>query len=582
MSASERDPSLADPERWSDGACGGTSIEDVVGDAFGCVREMPPWSDSSSPARLALATRITGRRMPLWRLALATILVVIICSGAAIAGRRLFTPTRAEQVVLVPPAATVVVSGPRRRRLSVVGPARLEIEPASAPNDVLVAGGLLTAEAGDRPLTVRAAGVDVLLSGGAVGEIDGRRGAEAEVRALQGEVRISSGGRVRSIPPSLGAPPPPPAARAGSTVALVAPSPSSVDGPRRLPPRAAQSAHPAGAPAVAAASRPLSQPAPAPSLAPDEVTPPRFAAAGPTPGAAARGESDLLARAFQALRVDHNPQQALAALDEHQRRFPAGALRGEACLARLEALLAAGRKAEALALIARSEADGLAITRDMRLARAELLAGSDRCGEAMADFDELLSLVSPSRPNERALYGRAFCRLRAGDSDGARSDLQTYLAMLPSWSIPSRRRGGPGGAPRAVSPAMVRTRSCLLALALTTLGCEARTFVGYFTANDPNGGYGGARPLPEVPPDPAFSFPDGVAGIWTGYLEGYALQSGSDVITLTLDQSAGGNDRDPRRVRNRPTAATRHQCQPGVATRGLRASESSAGPQRTL
>ena len=434
MSASKRDPSLADPERWSDSACGGTSIEDVVGDAFGCVREMAPWSDSSSPTRLALATRSTRRRMPLWRPALATVLVVIICGGAAIAGRRLFTPTRAEQVVSVPPAATVIVTGPRRRRLSVVGPARLEIEPASAPSDVLVAGGLLTAEAGDRPLTVRAAGVDVLLSGGAVGEIDGRRGAEAAVRALQGEVRLSAGGRVRSITPtisagaSMSAPPP---ARAGSTVALVTPPPSSVDRLRRLPPRAAQSAHPAGAPAVAAASRPPSEPTPAPLLAPDAVTSSRSAAADPTPGAAAPGESDLLARAFKALRVAHNSQQALAALDEHQRRFPAGALRGEACLARLEALLASGRKTDALALIASSEASGIALSPDMRLTRAELLAESNRCDQAMADFDELLSLVSPSRPSERALYGRAFCRLRAGDNDGATSDLQRYLAFYP-------------------------------------------------------------------------------------------------------------------------------------------------------
>ena len=37
-------------------------------------------------------------------------------------------------------------------------------------------------------------------------------------------------------------------------------------------------------------------------------------------------------------------------------------------------------------------------------------------------------------------------------------------------------------------------------------------------------------------------FPDGVAGIWSGSLEGYSLQSGSDVITLTLDQSATGYD----------------------------------------
>jgi hypothetical protein len=49
----------------------------------------------------------------------------------------------------------------------------------------------------------------------------------------------------------------------------------------------------------------------------------------------------------------------------------------------------------------------------------------------MTDFDQLLAPGAPGRPNERALYGRASCRLRAGDSGGARNDLQRYLAIYP-------------------------------------------------------------------------------------------------------------------------------------------------------
>jgi TolA-binding protein len=162
----------------------------------------------------------------------------------------------------------------------------------------------------------------------------------------------------------------------------------------------------------------------APALAP---------AAGASPAAAAsRGESEVLARAFRALRAQHDPEAALAALDEYRRRFPTGGLRGEAALARLESLLATGRKQAALALVSGAEADGIELTRDMRLARAELLSEAGRCREALNDFDRLVGGgAAAARPNERALYGRATCRLRAGDQSGARQDLERYLAAYP-------------------------------------------------------------------------------------------------------------------------------------------------------
>jgi outer membrane protein assembly factor BamD (BamD/ComL family) len=57
-------------------------------------------------------------------------------------------------------------------------------------------------------------------------------------------------------------------------------------------------------------------------------------------------EVEVLTRAHTALRGG-SPDEALAALDEHARRFPKGALAEERSSERVLALCAAGRKAEA-------------------------------------------------------------------------------------------------------------------------------------------------------------------------------------------------------------------------------------------
>src|SRR5436190_2187527 len=64
-------------------------------------------------------------------------------------------------------------------------------------------------------------------------------------------------------------------------------------------------------------------------------------------------ETELLARAFRLLRSEGDVAGALAALDEHDRRFGAGSLAIEATLARAEALLLLGRTGEALPLLMR-------------------------------------------------------------------------------------------------------------------------------------------------------------------------------------------------------------------------------------
>ena len=145
-----------------------------------------------------------------------------------------------------------------------------------------------------------------------------------------------------------------------------------------------------------------------------------------------------MARAFRALRSQRNPVAALATLDDYQRRFPAGALRAEARLARVEALLALGRAPEALPLLMEAGADPADIeaTREVRLVRAELLSQAGRCSDATHDFDALLAgEVARDAVTERALYGRAACRSRAGDHNGARRDLERYLADYPGGAL---------------------------------------------------------------------------------------------------------------------------------------------------
>jgi len=67
----------------------------------------------------------------------------------------------------------------------------------------------------------------------------------------------------------------------------------------------------------------------------------------------------------------------------------------------------------------------------VRAARAELLSRVRRCAEAVADFDVLLAPGAPASTRERALYGRASCRLQAAANADAAADLEAYAREYP-------------------------------------------------------------------------------------------------------------------------------------------------------
>jgi hypothetical protein len=166
------------------------------------------------------------------------------------------------------------------------------------------------------------------------------------------------------------------------------------------------------------------------------------AAAAPAPPPPGLGdEARLLRRALEELRQARDPRAALAALDEHRARFPAGVLRADADILRVEGLLALDRDDEALALLERLDLAGSPRGDELRVTRGELRAGRD-CGRALGDFDRVLGGAAPAAVVERALRGRAVCSLRLGDEPGAQAALRTYLQRFPEgpFAAEARRR----------------------------------------------------------------------------------------------------------------------------------------------
>ncbi len=141
-------------------------------------------------------------------------------------------------------------------------------------------------------------------------------------------------------------------------------------------------------------------------------------------------ESQALAEVLVKLRREHDAPGALALLDRLQAQFAHGTLALEAQVARIDALLALGRRTEALALLEHLPFAQIGRGEELRLVRAELRASTD-CGRALSDFDTLVRRTLEPALAERALYGRAACELQVGDQAQAEQDLNQYLARFP-------------------------------------------------------------------------------------------------------------------------------------------------------
>jgi len=235
------------------------------------------------------------------------------------------------------------------------------------------------------------------------------------------------------------------------------PSPAGQSQAAPAPPAASASATdiPAAAPSAAAGSSALAMPAASsrPVVAPSAGGAPPMEmdlrprapaaskrAAAPAPAASPavsastlKDESALLAAALSKLRADHDPAGALESLDAYRLRFPDGVLRDEARVGRVDALLALGRRPDAraeLAAIGSGKLGAMPRGLELRVLEAELEAEAGHCDRATALFDALLAQPSPA-VEERSLFGRATCRAKRGEPDGAAADLRRLLQRHP-------------------------------------------------------------------------------------------------------------------------------------------------------
>jgi hypothetical protein len=156
----------------------------------------------------------------------------------------------------------------------------------------------------------------------------------------------------------------------------------------------------------------------------------------------ARNEASILGEAFRQLRSGGDARAALRSLDDYDRRFPGGQLRGEARVARAEALIALDRRLEALPVLEglHDDDDGGGLTRHVRLTRAELLFDAGLCPSALQDLDLIIAAGVGDAVGGRALYFRAACQLRAGQLGSARDDLTRYLSLHPSGDLSDAAR----------------------------------------------------------------------------------------------------------------------------------------------
>jgi hypothetical protein len=209
----------------------------------------------------------------------------------------------------------------------------------------------------------------------------------------------------------------PPSELEGS-VAAAAPSPHV---PRPAP---ATTSAPAGSPAGAVIP---SQPATSAS-APASPVPP--------------SEEKLLATAVRALRAEKDAASALVALDRYMAHYQHGRLAAEASILRVDAMIALGRRDDALRML-----DGLDLSRvpggvERQLQRGELRAGAGRWLEARADYEGVLSRGSERDGGllERACAGRVEAWQHLGNREQARRAAAEYLSRFPRGRFSAQAR----------------------------------------------------------------------------------------------------------------------------------------------
>lgn len=428
-------PDGQDPERLSNAALGDS--ERFAAEVLRAVGE-PLALDLLGLERLRrrLGARIAARRRSGVRRLLRPALVtaaILVTAGVVLAARGLLR-ARNEGGLRVP-AGTVARFGLRDGRIALAGRAVARIERNGA---LTLDEGTLALATGEQPAVISRGDVNVRVAPHSVARAMVSSDRDPDVAVVAGSLRVERLGAAIDVAAGY-------ECQNGKCVALGA---TESDAVRRLldPSTAPESptgppAAPAGVPSMGgdkplsttrvATRLPLARPV-RPVMRRDSASarPSTVVALAPDP---AESESHLLGQALRKLRQEHDARGALALLDQYSQRFAGGRLAPEAALGRLEALMTLGRHQESLRLIESTPA--LPLGRETIVLRGELRASAGRCVEAIADFGAALSATPRDGLDDRALFGRAFCRARGGDRAGGRAELERYLSIFPKGSF---------------------------------------------------------------------------------------------------------------------------------------------------
>ena len=150
-------------------------------------------------------------------------------------------------------------------------------------------------------------------------------------------------------------------------------------------------------------------------------------------------EAAALRKILELARSPAAAGQALEALADYRRRFPAGTLSREADLAEVRADVALGRRQDAIETL-----DRLLSQRDppraisLSLLRGELLSKEGRCADALASW-RTLTAQSPAE-KERLMHGRAFCLVTLGRWSESQDAYRAYLKAFPEGRFAGEAR----------------------------------------------------------------------------------------------------------------------------------------------
>jgi hypothetical protein len=371
------------PKRWKHSTDASSETEALAQQLF---RDLPAPPELGPSSWRALDERLQQRR----RFPMVWMGAAVTAMAAAAVVCVLWLRPHPPSLISVPAAGQLAVTGSDGFEAALSGPAELVVLAADRRN-LQLRQGVLEVKSGRRSARVEVRGLEVQLSPAATARIE-VRSSRVIIAALTIGVTVRS--------------------EDGTVTTLVVGSTwnnGSVD--------ASVVEHAI----VCASPAPLVEP-PRPPLtkAPVHVE----------PASTLGDEAALLAVAVRRL---GDPKDALAALDQYDKRYPEGELRGEGRRLRVDALLRLERRSEALKVLDSLDAiDEGKRGEELRLLRGDLRLEAGRSDDALSDFGAVLLTHHGEGLAAHALFGRAQVWLKQSKTDLARAALDRYLAQYPN------------------------------------------------------------------------------------------------------------------------------------------------------